>query len=224
MKSQLRSIYRTVTARLASKVGKTRFPGPWGWGYSAGGAGWAALFWNARAWSRAPRGRRDKIEPVNSENLLGVPATMLPADPGLAEALEQAARAGTPLREVVAEYPTAPLGWALLADEAFADGLVVESYAFARVGYHRGLDSLRKAGWRGQGPVPFAHEPNRGVLRCLYALMRGAEAIDESDEVTRLEAFLRDADPTAVDQIEQEARQRADAYPPTEAFVIRGED
>lgn len=161
---------------------------------------------------------------MNNDNLLGVPPTLLPADTGLTEALAQAERTRAGLVGVVAEHPTASLGWALLADEAFMAGQVIESYAFARVGYHRGLDALRKAGWRGQGPVPYAHEPNRGVLRSLYALLRGAEAIEETDEVARLASFLRDADPTAIEQLEAEARRKAEANPPTEVFVIRGED
>ena len=90
------------------------------------------------------------------------------------------------------------------ADEAHAEGHVVESYAYARVGYHRGLDALRKAGWRGQGPVPWAHEPNRGFLRSLYALQRAAAAIGEAEEVERIGRFLNDSDPLAVAALEAE--------------------
>ena len=56
----------------------------------------------------------------------------------------------------------------------------MESYAYARVGYHRGLDLLRRNGWKGHGPVPWEHEPNRGFLRCLHALARAAAAIGET--------------------------------------------
>ena len=52
---------------------------------------------------------------------------------------------------------------------------------------------LRKSGWRGQGPVPWAHEPNRGFLRALAALARAARAIGESDEEARCTQFLRDS-------------------------------
>ncbi|MEO6200256.1 MAG: DUF3151 domain-containing protein, partial [Cryobacterium sp.] len=108
----------------------------------------------------------------------------------------------------------------------------LESYAYARVGYHRGLDSLRKAGWRGQGPIPWTHEPNRGVLRALYALRRAAGEIGETDEAVRLTTFLNDADPTAISRIEhdhthaadQDADHPVDPAPPTEAFVIRGDN
>ena len=46
---------------------------------------------------------------------------------------------------------------------------MVEAYAYARTGYHRGLDQLRRSGWKGFGPIPFSHEPNRGFLRALAA-------------------------------------------------------
>lgn len=54
----------------------------------------------------------------------------------------------------------------------------------------------------GAGPVPYAHEPNRGFLRALYALGRAAAGIGESEEVERIRTFLRDSDPTAEEQIE----------------------
>lgn len=132
------------------------------------------------------------------ENLLGPEPTRLPADPAILHALDTA----QPLERVVQAHPDSPLAWALLADEAHAAGRTIESYAYARVGYHRGLDALRRAGWKGHGPIPWAHEPNRGVLRALYALRRAAEQIGETHEVTRLTEFLEGADPTAVAQIE----------------------
>jgi hypothetical protein len=45
--------------------------------------------------------------------------------------------------------------------------------------------------------VPWAHEPNRGFLRCLNALARGAQSIGESAEATRCAQFLTDCDPAA---------------------------
>jgi len=125
------------------------------------------------------------------ENLLGgPPPTLLPVDPAAVQLA-----AGVDADLVVREFPTSSLAWAVLADQAWADGRVVESYAFARVGYHRALDSLRRNGWKGHGPVPWSHEPNQGFLRCLIALARAAEAIGETDEVTRIDAFLVDCDP-----------------------------
>ena len=108
------------------------------------------------------------------------PGTELPADPGAT-----ALATGEDPAEVAARVPTSSAAWAALADRAFAAGNVVESYAYARVGYHRGLDALRRAGWRGHGPIPWAHEPNRGFLRSLHALGRAAAAIGETDEATR---------------------------------------
>ncbi len=126
------------------------------------------------------------------ENLLGgPPPTLLPVDPAAASL----ASGADPL-DVVREHPGSSLAWAVLADDAWAHDRVVESYAFARVGYHRGLDALRRNGWKGHGPVPWSHEPNRGFLRCLIALHRAAGAFGEADEVTRIEAFLVDCDPT----------------------------
>lgn len=141
---------------------------------------------------------------MSSENLLGLPDTRLTEEPGVAEAL--AGAVGYDVDEVleatVKAHPTSSLAWATLADRAFSRGETLQAYAFARVGYHRGLDALRKAGWRGQGPVPWSHEPNRGVLLSLYLLRRAAEAIGETDEVTRLTDFLQGADPRAVAAIE----------------------
>ena len=65
------------------------------------------------------------------------------------------------------------------------------------------FSDLRRSGWRGAGPVPWSHEPNRGFLRALYALGRAAAAIGESEEVTRIRTFLDDSDPTAAAAIEQ---------------------
>ena len=133
------------------------------------------------------------------ENLLGGPApTHLPDDPEPRELLA----AGTPPAEVAAKYPTSSLAWAQLADEAFEGGRVVESYAYARTGYHRGLDSLRRAGWKGHGPVPWEHQPNQGFLRALFALGRAAAAIGESEEAERVRAFLDDSDPAARQALE----------------------
>jgi hypothetical protein len=73
----------------------------------------------------------------------------------------------------------------------------VEAYAYARTGYHRGLDALRRAGWKGSGPVPWSHEPNRGFLRALHALGQAAAAIGEDDEAARCAQFLHDSDPAA---------------------------
>lgn len=132
-------------------------------------------------------------------NLLGIPATLLPANDAVESAV--GALGDAPGREaaeaLVREFPASSLAWAVLAEVAERDGDTVTAYAFARVGYHRGLDALRKAGWRGQGPVPWSHEPNRGVLRAFAALARLAAAIGETGEPERLRDLIRDADASA---------------------------
>jgi hypothetical protein len=87
------------------------------------------------------------------------------------------------------------LAWAVLAEAARDRGDDVAAYAYARVGYHRGLDMLRRNGWKGAGPVPWTHEPNQGFLRALSALGQAAALFEENDEVARVQAFLIDADP-----------------------------
>jgi hypothetical protein len=132
------------------------------------------------------------------KNLLGIPETLLPEEPELNARYE----AGDEPVDLAARFPASSLPWALLAKEAYDDAAYVESYAYARVGYHRGLDALRKSGWRGQGPVPWSHEPTRGFLRSLYSLKTAAAAIGETEEVARIEKFLNDSDPAAVEAIE----------------------
>ncbi|OFS14657.1 DUF3151 domain-containing protein [Kytococcus sp. HMSC28H12] len=122
------------------------------------------------------------------ENLLGIPPTELPEDPAV-PALEQ----GQDARTVAAARPTSSAAWAELAEAALEDGLTIEAYAFARTGYHRGLDALRRSGWRGQGPIPWEHVPNRGFLRCVAALSRAAGEIGEADEEHRCREFLKDS-------------------------------
>jgi hypothetical protein len=57
---------------------------------------------------------------------------------------------------------------------------------------------LRRAGWRGHGPIPWEHEPNRGFLRSLHLLGKAAAAIGEDDEAARCREFLADSSPAAV--------------------------
>ncbi len=121
----------------------------------------------------------------------GPPPTLLPEDPAVALLAQSDAA------QVAAGHPTSSAAWAALADEAYARGAVVESYAYGRTGYHRGLDALRRAGWKGYGPVPWSHEPNRGFLRALHALGRAADAIGETEEAARIAAFLDESDPAA---------------------------
>lgn len=128
----------------------------------------------------------------------GSQETVLPAaEPEAVAALAEATRAPIPVRraavaEVAARWPRMLEAWACLAE---LDIPPVDRYAFARVGYHRGLDALRGAGWRGSGPVRWSHPENRGFLRALEALRSSAESIGEDDEAERCALFLRQLDP-----------------------------
>jgi hypothetical protein len=122
------------------------------------------------------------------ENLLGEPPeTRLPDDPGsvLPDDADPA--------DAARRYPASSLAWAQLAERALADQRDVEAYAFARTGYHRGLDALRRNGWRGHGPIPWEHEPNRGFLRALAALAQASDRIGDTEEADRCRQFLRDS-------------------------------
>jgi hypothetical protein len=124
-------------------------------------------------------------------NLLA-PPTRLPEDPA-AEVLAS----GEDAAAAAARFPASSAAWAELAEAALRRQAWVDAYAYARTGYHRGLDALRRAGWKGSGPIPWAHEPNRGFLRSLHALGEAAAAIGEDDEAHRCRTFLRDSDPEA---------------------------
>ena len=130
--------------------------------------------------------------------MAGPPPTHLPEDPAVADL-----DAGTAASSVVREHPESPAAWATLAEAALADGSVddVTAYAYARVGYHRSLDLLRRNGWKGHGPVPWEHEPNRGFLRALAALATAADRIGEAPEAQRCAEFLRDSSPAAYDAL-----------------------
>ncbi len=132
------------------------------------------------------------------DNLLaGPPPTHLPDEPEPRERLER----GEDPAAVAAAHPTSSLAWAVLAERALDGGRAVEGYAYARTGYHRGLDALRRSGWKGHGPVPWEHEPNRGFLRALAALAAAAETIAEQDEAQRCTAFLRESSPAAAEAL-----------------------
>jgi hypothetical protein len=112
--------------------------------------------------------------------------------PGSLEAL-----AGADAAEVAARFPECLTAWASLGESALAAGHNVEAYAYFRVGYHRGLDRIRRAGWRGSGRVPWKQESNRGFLRSLRGLAAAADAIGEEDEAIRCSEFLRAIAPDA---------------------------
>ena len=130
------------------------------------------------------------------DNLLGIPETKLPEDPATARI-----EAGEDAAAVAADLPSSSLPWAVLAEAALDGGRSIEGYAYARTGYHRGLDRLRANGWKGWGPVPFSHEPNQGVLRAIAALALASKAIGDDAEYDRCRQMLSDADPGSVEKL-----------------------
>lgn len=141
-------------------------------------------------------------------DLLGPQPVLLPE---ISEAEEALLDNVDPVR-VAADYPAASIAWAHLAEAALERGGVtgadevvnldvVAAYAFARTGYHRGLDLLRRNGWKGFGPVPWSHEPNQGFLRSVGALARAARAVGEADEYARCLDLLEDCDPRAAAEL-----------------------
>ena len=130
---------------------------------------------------------------TSTGDLLSPEPTLLPGAPEAEARLS----GGEDPAAVAAAHPAASVAWAALAEGALDEGRAVTAYAYARTGYHRGLDQLRRHGWKGYGPVPYAHQPNRGFLRCVGALARAAEAIGETDEQTRCRNLLDDCDPAA---------------------------
>jgi hypothetical protein len=135
---------------------------------------------------------------MERENLLGgPPAAYLTENVEAAGALA----AGQPPADVAAVFPSYSAAWAALAEAALARGDAVTAYAYARTGYHRGLDQLRRSGWHGNGPIPWEHEANRGFLRSLYMLSQAAAAIGEDDEASRCEQFLRDSSAAAAAEL-----------------------
>jgi hypothetical protein len=135
----------------------------------------------------------------------GLDETVLDPEPGEALAALTAAlerpdeeRPGA-VRSVVTRWPGFLDAWARLGDSAPDD---IEAYACYRVGYHRGLDRLRHAGWRGSGYVRWAHPENRGFLRSLAGLHWAAQTLGETDEAERTGAFLHQLEPDW-DQIDE---------------------
>jgi hypothetical protein len=128
----------------------------------------------------------------------GLPETVIPQPPGQAEGALARAMAEpeetrkAALATVAAAFPRYIEPWAALAEISTDD---IEGYAYARVGYHRGLDTLRGAGWRGSGYVRWRNPTNRGFLRALDQLRARAAAIGERDEEERCFLFLHQLDP-----------------------------
>jgi len=138
----------------------------------------------------------------------GPPQTVVePADPALVAALTAAMAASVDQQrssvvELVAANPRFLDGWVAIGRLGRDP---VEAYAAFRVGYHRGLDTLRASGWRGSGYVLWEHESNRGFLRSLLGLHLVAGAIGEADEHERCGQFLLQCDPRGLPDDELES-------------------
>ena len=138
-------------------------------------------------------------QPINLSS--GLPTTVLPAvDDELARRLAHALSQPIDGRraavaEVVASAPRFLDGWAELGDLGRD---AIERYAAYRVGYHRGLDTLRANGWRGSGYVRWSEPTNRGFLRSLRGLGDVAAEIGELDEAERCRTFLLQLDPSGI--------------------------
>lgn len=137
------------------------------------------------------------MEHMQINDMMAPPPVYLPAF----EEAEAARAEGLDASDVVKRCPKDSLAWAELAEQALNRGDDIVAYAFARTGYHRGLDALRGNGWKGFGAVPWSHEPNRGVLRAFAALAKAARAIGEDDEYDRLLALLQDSDQSAIAEL-----------------------
>jgi len=136
----------------------------------------------------------------------GPPPTLLPEDPAVAELADNGRER---FLEIVSAHPASSLCWALLAEGALRIGSAegnLGAYAYARTGYHRGLDLLRRSGWRGSGPIPWEHVPNRGFLRSLFALAVAAERIGDAAEHQRCLQFLRDSSAAAYAELTRQSQ------------------
>lgn len=134
-----------------------------------------------------------------SLNITEPPETTIEEPDGSLDALQGAT--GDAVRDVAARFPTCLAAWATLGEAELDRGRPVDAYAFFRVGYHRGLDRIRQAGWRGAGSVPWSHPGNRGFLRALAGLGRAAGAIGEDAEASRCRDFLEQLAPDAPSEI-----------------------
>ena len=137
---------------------------------------------------------------MTSLNVTESPETTIEEPNGSLDALAEA-NTDALLRDVAARFPSCLAAWATLGEQALDAEDPVGAYAFFRVGYHRGLDRIRQAGWRGSGKVPWSHDGNRGFLRSLAGLGRAAHAIGETAEATRCTEFLAQLAPDAPEEI-----------------------
>jgi len=96
------------------------------------------------------------------------------------------------LNSVAALFPNSIEVWKTLGQHGRDS---IESYAAYRVGYHRGLDALRKNGWRGSGYVRWHHASNQAFLSCLSGVQTISEEINDLAEAERCYIFLLQLEP-----------------------------
>ena len=105
-------------------------------------------------------------------NLFGEPPeTLLPEDPG-ADSLA----AGDDPKNVAALHPDSAQAWVT-------------------------LDLLRRNGWKGHGPLPWSHEPNRPFLRALAALADASERFGDAREAQRCREFMHESSKEAYEEL-----------------------
>ncbi len=142
---------------------------------------------------------------------------LLPAEPAMPDIVDHGRER---FLDVVAAHPESSLVWALLAEGALSQDTRdadVSAYAFARTGYHRGVEALRQAGWRGFEPIPWNHEPNQGFLRATWLLALAAERLGERDEVDRCVRLVRESSPDAYVILSESRPLASSAAPPIES-------
>jgi len=127
------------------------------------------------------------------KDMMAPPPVQLPDDPAAGKELLNDDTALT--------HPDSPSVWAARARRELDGGELLVAYAYARTGYHRSLDRLRANGWKGWGPVPYSHEPNRGVLESIAMLALTSQAIGDNAEYDRCRQMLSDADPAAAEKL-----------------------
>ena len=177
--------------------------------------------YDPRAWGKAAEAghgrsrRRGLPEPAQrrpqavslSDNLLGGPEPTLPAGrlrrPGRARAgQDPPATWPRPTRRASWPGPCWPSSrWPRAARS--------RAYAFARTGYHRGLDALRRSGWRDTARCPGSTNPTRVSCAPCTPWAWPPQAIGEQDEAERCAQFLQDASPAAVAALQRKTRRSA---------------
>lgn len=130
---------------------------------------------------------------MQMKDMMAPPPVHLPEDPAHGKDLLADATA--------LAHPDSPSVWAARASRELEHGDTLVAYAYARTGYHRSLDRLRANGWKGWGPVPASHEPNRGVLQAIGMLALASQAIGDDAEYDRCRQMLSDADPDSVAEL-----------------------